>query len=300
MKKIIDLIMMVILLAGCGGRLVSLPATMTYDTAVHRDLISLPLPKKKIYATVYEFSDQSGQYKDDDNFTNSTAVTQGATSMLIKALEDSGWFVVVEREGINDLFTERKIIRSTRAEYEAEMARNKIKNEEDIPPLSALKYASVFFRGGIIAYETNVSTGGFAARYFGIGGSTEYRSHQVTICLRIVSADDGVVLGSYFTTKSIASKEVDFSTFRYVERKKLLELNMGVTGNEPVQMCVREAIEKAVVNMILEGILKKGWVVSNPDDVKTSSVVLKYLDEQYGKSKKALFNKKGELVRIEE
>jgi curli biogenesis system outer membrane secretion channel CsgG len=46
-----------------------------------------------------------------ENF--STAVTQGATSILIKALEDSKWFVPIERENIGNLLQERNLIRST-------------------------------------------------------------------------------------------------------------------------------------------------------------------------------------------
>jgi curli production assembly/transport component CsgG len=42
----------------------------------------------------------------------STAVTQGATSILIKALEDSKWFVPIERENIGNLLQERNLIRS--------------------------------------------------------------------------------------------------------------------------------------------------------------------------------------------
>lgn len=50
-------------------------------------LDELPSPKDPIYVGVYNFSDQTGQYKNVDNGSSfSTAVSQGATTMLIKAL----------------------------------------------------------------------------------------------------------------------------------------------------------------------------------------------------------------------
>ena len=38
-----------------------------------------------------------------------TAVTQGASSMILKALEESKWFIPLEREGLSNLLNERKI-----------------------------------------------------------------------------------------------------------------------------------------------------------------------------------------------
>ena len=63
-------------------------------------------------------ANQTGQYKPTEaGSTFSTAVTQGATTILIKALEDSKWFVPIERENLSNLLNERNIIRSTRKEY---------------------------------------------------------------------------------------------------------------------------------------------------------------------------------------
>jgi curli production assembly/transport component CsgG len=44
----------------------------------------LPKPKEQIVVGLYKFRDQTGQYKASENGSNfSTAVTQGATSILI-------------------------------------------------------------------------------------------------------------------------------------------------------------------------------------------------------------------------
>lgn len=41
--------------------------------------------------------------------------------------------------------------------------------------------------GGIIAYESNLITGGLGARYLGIGANTKYQRDMVTIYLRAIS-----------------------------------------------------------------------------------------------------------------
>jgi curli production assembly/transport component CsgG len=45
--------------------------------------------------------------------TFSKAVTQEPPLILIKALEDSNWFIPIERENIGNLLQERNLIRST-------------------------------------------------------------------------------------------------------------------------------------------------------------------------------------------
>src|SRR5713101_134647 len=82
-------------LAGCVGMPINGPsatgkqAKLTPASASYRDLVRLPLPKGKIVASVYAFRDQTGQYKAAPDSSFSTAVTQGAGSILVKALKDS-------------------------------------------------------------------------------------------------------------------------------------------------------------------------------------------------------------------
>ena len=59
--------------------------------------------------------DQTGQYKPQANVSSfSTAVTQGATSMLTQMLLESGWFLPMERENLQNPLTERKIHNSSK------------------------------------------------------------------------------------------------------------------------------------------------------------------------------------------
>jgi curli production assembly/transport component CsgG len=145
------------LVAGCGPYLRQplqpRRAIIGPETPAKRALLELPKPKEKIVTAVYKFRDQTGQYKPSETGANwSTAVTQGATTILIRALEESGWFVPIERENIGNLLNERKIIRSSRAQYEG----GDENNNSLLPPLL---FAGVIMEGGIISYETNILTG---------------------------------------------------------------------------------------------------------------------------------------------
>ena len=85
-------------------------------------LKSVSPPKgEKVVVAVYQFLDKTGQRKYRDNFSDfSTAVTQGAETLLIDALKTAGkgeWFRVVERTNIDALVKERQIIRSAREEF---------------------------------------------------------------------------------------------------------------------------------------------------------------------------------------
>ncbi|WP_369752354.1 CsgG/HfaB family protein [Flavobacterium sp. WC2409] len=248
-------------------------------------LKGLPKAKEPIVVGIYKFRDQTGQYKASENgSTFSTAVTQGATSILIKALEDSKWFVPIERENIGNLLQERNLIRSTRQEYTANV-------DPKAPQISPLLYAGVLLEGGIISYDSNIITGGFGARYFGTGGSVKYRQDRVTIYLRMVSTANGKILKSVYISKTILSQAIDQSLFKYVNFKRLLEVETGYTTNEPIQMAVTEAIEKAVASLVIEGIKDGIWEADVPK-AEIDSVMLKYKKENEDADATAIYGRK--------
>jgi len=294
--KIFVILIIVVFWVGCAINIKTLStsrARLGEPTAINSYLRSLPTPKEKIVAAVYKFRDQTGQYKSSSTgMTWSTAVTQGATSMLLKALEDSRWFITVERERLSNLLNERKIIRSTRQNYSRGDAKN-------LPPLPPLLYAGITLEGGIISYETNMVTGGFGAKYFGIGGNTQYRKDEVTIYLRAVSTQTGRILKTVYTTKSILSQMVDVGLYKYVKFKRLLEVETGYSSNEPPQLCVLEAIEKAVYSLVIEGIIDKLWELKNPEEIN-SPVIQAYLKEKQATEQLVQIDENGKIVPSKE
>ena len=261
-----------LLIGGCATppSQVKANAQLTPQTPVLRDLLNMPAPKGRVTVAVYGIRDQTGQYKPAPDSSFSTVVTQGASSMLVKALKESGWFIPVERENLQDLLTERKIVRAL------EMPQPAGTPAVQIPPLMA---ASVLIEGGIIAYESNVRTGGAGARFLGIGLSHQYRVDQVTVNLRTVDIRSGQILQSVSTSKTIYSYEIHPSVFKFVNVKDLLELEAGMTRNEPTQLCVNEAIEAGVAHLIVQGIQAGNWALRDEKSL-SHPVVQRYLADK--------------------
>lgn len=255
-----------VLLAGCVTRPspAKSGAQLTPGTAMTRELARLPAPKGKVAVAVYGFRDQTGQYKPAPDSSFSTAVTQGASAILIKALLDSGWFIPLERENLQNLLTERKIVRALEGP------------DKNAPPLvPQLMPASIIVEGGITAYESNVRSGGIGANYLGVGLSTLYRVDQVTVSLRTVDIRNGKVLASVSTTKAIYSYEVRPTVFKFVNFKDLVQFEAGMTRNEPAQLCVREAIEAAVIHLVAQGVKEGHWDLKDDRD-RNSSLIESY------------------------
>lgn len=250
-----------------------------------KKLYTLPDPAEPIIAGVYNFKDQTGQYKNIEvGSTFSTAITQGATTILIKALEDSKWFRPIERENLSNLLNERNIIRSTREEY---------KRVDDQSPtrLTPLLFAGILLEGGVVSYDSNILTGGAGARYFGVGGSTQYRQDRITVYLRAVSTSTGEVLKTVYVSKTILSQAIDVSLFKYVNFQRLLEVETGFTKNEPAQMAVQEAIEKSVEMLIVEGIKDKLWSTAEGEE-KNKEIVDEYLLEKEVEESTGLYERR--------
>ncbi|WP_412497437.1 CsgG/HfaB family protein [Vibrio furnissii] len=268
------LMLCVALLAGCSNSM-SIPdadesPTLTPRGPTYNDLVKLPLPKGKIMVSVYDFRDQTGQYKSSPNSSFSTAVPQGGTSMLTTALLDSGWFLPLEREGLQNLLTERKIIRA---------AQKKDQTPANIgDDLPALKSANLVIEGGIIGYESDLKTGGHGAGYLGFAAYGQYRMDQVTVNLRAVDVRTGQIVLSVTTSKTIFSQEVSASVFRYIAYQDLLELESGYTNNEPVNIAIMSAIDSAVIHMVVNGIKRGLWQPTDEAQLK-NPIIQRYSDE---------------------
>ena len=228
------------------------PYTLETDTI--KRLQKIPdLGQDQITIAVYNFPDKTGQRKPNTKFSQiSTAVTQGPEVWVINALKAVGgpnpWFIVLEREGFDAIIKERQLIRSTRELYDGE---SDVKNQ-----LKPLKFAGLIVEGGIVGYDSNITSGG-GARYFGIGASEQYRTDQVTVSIRIVAVQTGEILLTTSATKTIASYSSGNDVFRFLDMStKALEIETGVATNDSVNYAIRTTIEHAVHNLIYEGIEK--------------------------------------------
>jgi curli production assembly/transport component CsgG len=226
----------------------------TIERPTLRELTNLPPPRQKAVVAVYSFPDQTGQRATADNMALfSTAVTQAGDAFLIDALLAAGrgkWFLVAERGNLDALTRERQLIISTRSSYDGEGANQ----------LEPLLFSGLIMTGGIVGYDTNLTTGGTGARYLGIGISSQYRVDEVTVALRVVLVQTGQVLLNVVTSKQVYSTSTAVDTFRFTEDgTELFELEGGFAANETQTYAVRSAIEAAVYAIITEGIAQDLW-----------------------------------------
>lgn len=278
-RRVAGAVLAGILLAGCQTVTPEgvMAPVVTPVTKQSYSLRTLPAPTQRIAVAVYDFPDLTGQYKERETVqTLSRAVTQGGAPMLIKALQDAGerrWFSVLDRARLDDILKERQIVTEMRRIY---------RREEQINPsvLPPLNHAGIIMQGGITGYDTNTLTGGLGARYLGIGGDTKWQQDTVTVTLRAVSTNTGEVLSSVTVHKAIASYAVQGGAFRFVALDRILEAEAGVTQNEPKQIAVQQAIEKAVVSLIIEGAELGVWSFS--DRATGNALIAEYRAEKYG------------------
>ncbi|MGZ8310754.1 MAG: CsgG/HfaB family protein [Allosphingosinicella sp.] len=233
------------------------------QTQTQQQLMELPPPARPVAIAVYNFTDQTGQFRTSENGqqTLSRSVTQGGASILVRALQDAGnrrWFTVVEREQLRNLLSERNIIREMRERYLGE-------TEVNPQALPAMLFAGVLIEGGVISHDTNTVTGGAGAAFLGIGARTQYRQDTVTVYLRAISVRTGEVLTTVNASKTIASQSLGGSAFRFVAFRELLEAEAGFTVNEPDHIALQQAIEKAVLALIMEGAELNLWEFADQD-----------------------------------
>ncbi|SDT94340.1 curli production assembly/transport component CsgG [Polaribacter sp. Hel1_33_78] len=283
-------LLIISLLTGCGAYF-NQPFTQTKarigENTSPDFLVKKILPSEKIIVGVYKFRDQTGQYKPVENgSTFSAAITQGGTTILLKSLEESGWFRPIERENIGNLLNERQIIRNTRQEY----ANGK---KVTMPPLL---FAGTIIEGGVVSYDSNIITGGSGLRYFGAGVSNQYRQDRITVYLRIVSTSTGEILKNVYVSKTILSQGISANLYRFVSLRRLLEAETGVTKNEPSQLAVKEAIDKAVDLLIVEGIADGIWRPKG-GEAAIEYVKKAYMKERIDAEKTELYDRKKEKRR---
>ena len=251
----------VALLSGCAiiqstGLSEADPTVTTSMRGVKKEFDTIPAPAagRPVSVAVYSFADKTGQRRPQANVASlSSAVTQGAETFLIQALQGVGkgqWFEVVERVGIDNLTKERLIIRQMREAYEGGNAK----------PLMPMQFAGIIMEGGIVGYDTSVNSGGAGMRVFGIGKQTQWSQDTVTISLRAISVNTGKVLAVVTVQKTLLSTADGVTALKFFDTgTKAFEAETGLTINEPGTYAVKSAIEMAVVELIKEGQRKAIW-----------------------------------------
>ena len=126
-------------------------------------------------------------------------------------------------------------------------------------------FAGIILEGGIIGFDTNIETGGWGARYLGVGKSQAYRRDIVTVHLRAVSTLTGEILLNVQTSKTILSIADGYDVFKFIDLDtQLVEIEDGMTENESVTRSLRSCIEAAVLELIYQGEEQEFWKINRP------------------------------------
>lgn len=240
---------------GCGVMLApkagpAEPIQPLTDAAM--ELAQLPKPSGKMNAGVYGIAETTGQKKDVSGFSYSSAVPLDLTSFVVDSIERSGFFVPFERQKLDSLNLERQIMGGK----------------------SQLIPAQVLFEGAVIAYDTNVSTGGFALGWLGIIPKTQHIVDVVTVSLRAINPENGRIVQQMTIEKRVVSTEVRVGVFKFLEDNRLLESDIGYTRNQVVTRAIQEAFDRAVVDIIVQGLLEGTWTANG--DLEENSVVRRF------------------------
>jgi curli production assembly/transport component CsgG len=292
-----------LLLAGCGQttlrnaelgpRPVIGPLTLTAPA-----LEGLAPPPHPITVAVYDFPDLTGQRRPGGVVADlSTAVTQGASSLVIEALKFAGggaWFDVVDRTRDADQARERQILTDNETAKELKLVAgvasngkkpadpetnngNKeadAKSKKSNSTIKPLRPADYIINGGVISFERSVLTNNASGAFLGLGGGGSRNRNFVSITMRLVKAQTSEVVQSITVHKSIDSiaagifsknrinptgQYPDLLLLRYPSLSDALDADFSGTIAELGEVALREAIEAAITDLICRGMERGIW-----------------------------------------
>jgi curli biogenesis system outer membrane secretion channel CsgG len=255
-----------------------------------------PPPPRPLTFGIYTCIDTTGQRRPTTQPQElSTAVPLDCTPYLIEATRSlrPGWVFLVERQHLDELLRERQL--ATLALNEAARAAGVVAGQPASGPppqmairarrsasgpaskaagavasrpapepaagaparLSMVRVAEILLMGQVTAYDraTRQIAGGIALG--GMGGDGTLVTDLVTFSLRAVAVQTGEVLGQTSVTKSITSFKADLHKTKILSTR-ILDVEFGGAGNEPVGLALRSAVRAAVGQLITKGI-EDGW-----------------------------------------
>jgi curli production assembly/transport component CsgG len=206
-------------------------------------LAALPEPEKRIPIAIYNISDSTGQFKGDRTGVSSTVVTQGATEMLVTALQRSRQFTVLDRVRFGDFINEQNLVSS-----------NRIVPGQG-PAIGAMTGAQYLISGAITEYQVDMVTGGLGLRIAGKGGSQEYARASCAIDLRVTDTTTGEVVWAESLKGEILGEKVGLELFSFLG-KNIVEFETGRCKQQDINLVVRTLLEEAVYKLVTSGALK--------------------------------------------
>lgn len=172
-------------------------------------------PQKRIAVSAFEYRASEG----------AGDVGGGMTDMLTNALFNSGRFIVLERERLNEVTAEQD---------RADSGRFK---KQTMAPKGELEGAELLIRGSVTEFEPNCK-----------GGSVLVASGKVAcmaINIRIIDAATGRVVNATTVEGTSAQNRVGF-----LYTGSGLPIGLGAYKNTPMEAAIRNCIETAVQHIV--------------------------------------------------
>ena len=205
-------------------------------------LATLPEAEKKIPVAVYHISDSTGQFKGDRTGVSSSVVTQGATEMLITALQRSRQFIVLDRARFGDFINEQNLV-----------ANNRIVEGQG-PVIGAMTGSDYVISGAITEYQVDMYSGGIGLRIAGKGGSQEYARASSAIDLRVTNTTTGEVVWAESLKGEIIGEKIGLEVFSFLG-KNIVEFETGKGKQQVINLVIRTLLEEAVFKLVASGVL---------------------------------------------
>ena len=172
-------------------------------------------PKKRIAVSNFEW--RSGQGSGD--------VGRGMTDMMTDALFNSGRFIVLERERLNEVMDEQDLANSRRFK------------KETAAPLGELEGAELLIRGAVTEFEPDCSGGSIIL--------VSAKKACMAINLRILDAKTGRVLNATTVEGTSSNGSVGL-----IFAGGALPVGLGAFSKTPMEQAIRQCIEAAVQHIV--------------------------------------------------
>jgi curli biogenesis system outer membrane secretion channel CsgG len=198
-------------LAGCYGASATVVDTGPAPTVQQAQAAPYDGPQKRIAVTAFEFRAGEG----------SSQIGEGMSDMLTNALFNTGKFIVLERERLDEVMEEQDRANSDRFK------------KETAAPKGQLEGAELLIRGSVIQFESKCRGGSII-----IAAGSEA---CMAINLRIIEAKTGRVVNAT-TVEGTSGK----SRVGILFTGGSLPVGLGTYSNTPMEAAIRNCIEAAV------------------------------------------------------
>lgn len=215
MFKSIAVSIFVLTLAGCAGSSATVVSSSGGPTIQQAQREAYNGPKKRIAVTNFEW--RSGQGSGD--------VGRGMTDMMADALFNSGRFIVLERERLNEVMDEQDLSNSRRFK------------KETAAPIGELEGAELLIRGAVTQFEPNCSGGSIIL--------VSAKKACMAINLRILDAKTGRVVNATTVEGTSSNGSVGL-----IFAGGALPIGLGAFSKTPMEQAIRQCIEAAVQHIV--------------------------------------------------